>query len=987
MLKICLMGGMRRAALVLMVILFTAVGCAAGISAAGYEGAGTAGDVSAAEIMGSGPAAFKGALVGYEEKVSTDLVLLMRGAFVSGPDGIEIGDLADAAYSRSIPASSIQADPGGKTQVYVYVQVVPPASTAVIDAYAVEVTDRDEEAHLAVAWVETDRIDDLAALPEVGSVEIVYPPVVYSSAAPRVGSVECEADAILKTAQLREKTGYAGAGMKVGILSDSADQWQEAAAKGDLPAGVHIIADYAGDDEGTAMLEIVHDLAPEAELYFHTAYPNAVTFTTGITALADAGCQVICDDIGWLTEPFFEDGYVASHVRNLLEKRDLIYVSAGGNDAGGIHYQGAFQNDGSGWHSFAAGRNLLLTQIDPGSGGQSNSFMIVLQWDDVWGKSSNDYDLYLFGQDGNGYYEIMNSSKVQDGDDKPMEIIEGTYSGSTVSQVYLAVVAANGAAPRNLEIFIFSGGKFNDPVASDEDTIFGHPAVSGVVAVGAISASDPGNDTIEPFSSRGRVTISSPAPEVRDKPDICGIDGVRVTGAGGFPSPFYGTSAAAPTVAGVTALVWGLDPKQSSDTIKEALYAGAVDLGEAGWDPVFGYGRADAMAVAVQPELSANFSASPLSGPAPLSVRFTDLSTGTITAWQWDFGDGAASSEQHPEHNYTTKGLYAVSLMVSDGQGNSDTLVMTDYINVSAAQVENVTADFTADVTAGQAPLAVQFTDRSTGPVTAWGWDFGDGAASSEQHPEHTYLQAGTYTVSLTVTGDGQSDTLIRGGYISVESAGEVDANLTFVPAGATLAPGTETAFSIFMDRAAAGIAGYTITVSLDDPAIGEITAVSFPAWAGLKSNGTLPADSVWIRAVDLEGNAGIGNITLCTVTVRGDTEGTTTLSILDNATLEDREGGIYTFATVPATLTVGAAAVFPFPKPDGTSYPAPTDPDGDGLYEDVDGNGRIGFNDVVVYYTNLQFVEDNQPLEAFDYDGNGRIGFNDVIVLYGMIA
>jgi subtilisin family serine protease len=527
----------------------------------------------------------------------------------------------------------------------------------VIDAYAVEVTDRDEEAHLAVAWVETDRIGDLAALPEVGSVHLVYPPVVYGSIAPRVGSVECEADTILKTRHLREKTGYAGAGMKVGILSDSADQWREAAAKGDLPQNVHILADYTADDEGTAMLEIVHDLAPEADLYFHTAYPNAVTFTNGITALADAGCQVICDDIGWLTEPFFEDGYVASHVRDLLEKRDLIYVSAAGNDAGGIHYQGMFQNDGSGWHSFAPGRNLLFTQIKPASGGQSTSFLIVLQWDDVWGKSSNDYDLYLVGQDGGKYYEIMNSSKVQNGDDQPMEIIQGTYRGTEVSQVYLAVAAVNGAAPRNLEIFIFSGGKFNDPVASDEDTIFGHPAVSGVVAVGAISASDPGNDTIEPFSSRGRVTISNPAPEVRNKPDICGIDGVRVTGAGGFPSTFYGTSAAAPTVAGVTALVWGLDLKQSPDTIKEALYAGAVDLGEAGWDPVFGYGRADAMAVAVQPELSANFSASPLSGPAPLTVQFTDLSTGTITAWQWDFGDGAASGEQFPEHVYAAEGL------------------------------------------------------------------------------------------------------------------------------------------------------------------------------------------------------------------------------------------------------------------------------------------------------------------------------------------
>jgi PKD repeat protein len=972
-----LMRGMGRAAVILMVMLAAMAG---GAAAAQYDSA------RAADIMGEGSAAFKEALSGDEQKLSTDLVLILRGEYVSGPDGIEIGGLTDAAYTRSIPSSSVMTDESGKTKVYVYVQVVPPAPTAAIDPYAVEVTDRDEEAHLAVAWVETDRLDDLAAQPEVGSVEIVYPPVVYSIAAPRVGSVECEADAILKTEQLREKTGYAGAGMKVGILSDSADQWQEAAAKGDLPVGVHILADYNGDDEGTAMLEIVHDLAPEAELYFHTAYPNSVTFTTGITALADAGCQVICDDIGWLTEPFFEDGYVASHVRNLLKTRDLIYVSAGGNDAGGIHYQGAFQNDGYGWHSFAGGRNLLFTQINPGSGGQSNSFMIILQWDDVWGKSSNDYDLYLVGEDGNGYYEIMNSSKVQDGDDKPMEIIEGTYSGSTVSQVYLAVEAENGAAPRNLEIFIFSGGKFNDPVASDEDTIFGHPAVPDVVCVGAIDASDPGNDTIEPFSSRGRVTITNPAPEVRDKPDICGIDGVRVTGAGGFPSTFFGTSAAAPTIAGVTALIWGLDPKQSADEIKDALYAGAVDLGESGWDPVFGYGRADAMAVAVQPELSANFNASPLSGPAPLSVRFTDLSTGPVTAWQWDFGDGAASAEQNPAHNYTAEGLYTVSLMVSDGQGNSDTLVMTDYINVAPAHVENITADFTADVTSGPAPLTVQFTDLSTGPVKAWHWDFGDGATSSKQHPEHIYLQAGTYTVSLTATGDLQIDTLTREDYISVEPAGEVDANLTFVPSGATLQPGTETDFALIMDAAGAGISGYTITLSLEDPEIGEIIAVSFPAWAGLKSNGTLPADAVWLRAVDLEGKAGTENITLCTVTVRGDTEGTTTLSILDNATIEDREGGIYKLATVPATLTVGAAAVLPFPKPDGTTYPAPTDPDGDGLYEDVDGNGRIGFNDVVVYYTNLQFVEDEQPLEAFDYDGNGRIGFNDVIVLYGMV-
>jgi len=979
-----LMRGMGKAVFILMIILAAMVGWAA----ARDDGVASvsAGEASAAEIMGDGSVVFKGALSGYEQKISADLVLILRGEFVPGPDGVDTGASADSPYSRSIPASSVMTDASGKTKVYVYVWLVPPAPTSVIDAYAAEVTDRDEEAHLAVAWVEKDMLGDLAALPDVRSVQLVYPPVVYSSPDTRTGSVECEADTILRAKQLRDKTGYAGAGMKVGILSDSADQWQEAAAKGDLPGDLHILADSDAADEGTAMLEIVHDIAPEADLYFHTAYPNSVTFTQGITALADAGCQVICDDIGWLTEPFFEDGYVASHVRDVVDQRDLIYVSAAGNDADGIHYQGTFLNDGYGWHSFAAGRNLLITQIAPGSGGQSNNFMIVLQWDDAWGQSSNDYDLYLVGQNAGGYYEIMNSSEVQNGDDLPMEIIQGTYSGSEVSQVYLAVVAADTAAPRNLEIFIFNGGKFNDPVASSEDTIFGHPAVPDVVCVGAIDASDSGNDDIESFSSLGRVTISNPAPEVRDKPDICGIDGVSVTGAGGFPSTFYGTSAAAPTVAGVTALLMGLSPSDSPDEIRAALYAGAVDLGDGGWDPVFGYGRADAMAVVPQPKISANFTASPLSGPAPLTVRFTDLSTGTVTAWQWDFGDGDTSAAQNPEHIYADEGLYTVNLRVSDALGNSDALVLTDYIDVGPAQVENITANFTADVTSGPVPLTVGFTDLSTGNVSGWQWDFGDNDTSTVQNPVHVYQQTGIYSVSLTVTGDGQTDTLAREDYISVQPGVSVDANLTFVPAAATLAPGTETDFVVFMDTAAAGISGYNITLSLGDPAIGEITAVSFPAWAGLKSNGTLPADIVWARAVDLEGESGTENVTLCTVTVRGDTEGTTTLSIRDDSVIEDREGGIYTFAAVPATLTVGAEAILPFPKPDGTTYPVPTDPNGDGLYEDVDGNGRIGFNDVVVYYTNLQFVADKEPVEAFDYDGNGRIGFNDVIVLYGMV-
>jgi PKD repeat protein len=77
---------------------------------------------------------------------------------------------------------------------------------------------------------------------------------------------------------------------------------------------------------------------------------------------------------------------------------------------------------------------------------------------------------------------------------------------------------------------------------------------------------------------------------------------------------------------------------------------------------------------------------------------------------------------------------------------------------------------------------------------------------------------------------------------------------------------------------------------------------------------------------------------------------------------------------------------VQPFPNPAGGNFPAPTDPDGDGRYEDLDGNGFVGFNDVVVYYQNMEFIESSQPLAAFDYDGSGFVGFNDVVSLYRMV-
>lgn len=177
--------------------------------------------------------------------------------------------------------------------------------------------------------------------------------------------------------------------------------------------------------------------------------------------------------------------------------------------------------------------------------------------------------------------------------------------------------------------------------------------------------------------------------------------------------------------------------------------------------------KEDYITVEVLP--TAAFSADETSGVAPFTVQFTDQSdpgTSPITACSWDFGDGTASAAQHPAHTYPAGGSYSVSLVVTTPVGSA-TATRADYITVSVLP----TAAFRSDVTSGPPPLTVHFTDESlpgTSVVTAWAWDFGDGAASTDQHPTHTYPEGGVYTVSLTVTSEVGSDSETRVGYIAV---------------------------------------------------------------------------------------------------------------------------------------------------------------------------------------------------------------------------
>ncbi len=166
---------------------------------------------------------------------------------------------------------------------------------------------------------------------------------------------------------------------------------------------------------------------------------------------------------------------------------------------------------------------------------------------------------------------------------------------------------------------------------------------------------------------------------------------------------------------------------------------------------------------------AADFSASVISGNAPLTVKFTDKSTGSPTEWKWSFGDGSALVTQYnPTYTYTKAGTYTVKETVSNAAGK-DTEIKTNYITVKAAPVKAPVAAFSASTTSGKKPLKVQFTDKSTNSPTSWKWSFGDGTYSTSKSPSHTYSKAGKYTASLTVKNSKGSNTKTASGYITVK--------------------------------------------------------------------------------------------------------------------------------------------------------------------------------------------------------------------------
>ena len=513
--------------------------------------------------------------------------------------------------TRSTP--SVRVSHAGEIQVYVEVKEFRPEYLAQLETAGLRVEGSLPEFRLVQGWIASSAVDIVAGL---DFVKQVRPPAYGMRES--VGLASTEGDALLRADLARDLFGVTGAGVRVGVISDGVDFLVDSQESGDLPF-VQVLRAGTGN-EGTAMLEIVHDLAPGASLGFWGP-DTSLEMVQGINALRDAGARVIVDDLSFFSEPKFQDGMIAQTVRAFAQN-GRVFAGSAGNRAQ-QHYRAFYsrlggQNFPNGYpavHDYG-GADLGNTVTIP----NGCSIDVTLQWNNPWGAARDDFDLSIARS--SDFVLLATSVDEQTGTQDPIESTSWTNdTGSTVT-VFIAVSEfAIVSPPGSLILDYFAIPSCGDDLqyVTAAQSLSGNHAVDEMLSVAAVGADDP--TVAQDYSSRGPHNIFFPALEQRLVPNISAIDCVQTyTGQQGFFSnPFCGTSAAAPHVAGIAALLIEASPALDSSQLRNLLMGTAPDLGPDGFDFTYGAGRVDA-ANAI------NFS--PFSPFTALAVNATRFSAG-----------------------------------------------------------------------------------------------------------------------------------------------------------------------------------------------------------------------------------------------------------------------------------------------------------------------------------------------------------------------
>jgi hypothetical protein len=447
------------------------------------------------------------------------------------------------------------------------------------------------------------------------------------------GKVTSEGDTTHKAARARGTFNVNGTGVKIGVISDGALSIASAQQSGDLPPDVVILPGQQGGctpqtvcDEGTAMLEIVYDLAPGAKLFFATANGGPAAFADNIRKLRQAGCHIIVDDISYPTvETPFHDGQppaavtqgaIVTQAVNEVTADGCLYFSSAGNsgnknDGTSGVWEGDFADAGpititvnsvpTAYNKLDFDTSAAVADNDLITGTPSPQQSGTLFWSDPLGASTNDYDVFILNNAGNAV--VAAGTNIQNGTTDPVE----TWSAaSNVANNRVLVAKKTTAAARFLHVNT-NRGRLSFSTAGQTH---GHSSAANAYSTAATPAVGPfpspfsSSNVVETFSSDGprRIfydannlpitpgNVSSTGGLVRQKPDITAADGVSVTGAGNFSSPFFGTSAAAPHAAAIAGLLKSFNLSATPAQIRTALTSSAIDIETPGVDRDAGAG-------------------------------------------------------------------------------------------------------------------------------------------------------------------------------------------------------------------------------------------------------------------------------------------------------------------------------------------------------------------------------------------------------------
>jgi hypothetical protein len=453
------------------------------------------------------------------------------------------------------------------------------------------------------------------------------------------GTVQNEGVPVMQVPQFWSSTGYTGLGMKIGVLSDSANSTgalTNAQATGNLPQNVQIITDMPsgqGSDEGTAMMEVAYDVAPGSSLAFASAFVGGPQgFADGILRLSAVGCNTIVDDVTYFNSPIYNEGRIALAIDEVVFNQDKFYCGAAGNQTDN-GYRGIWKSS----TSSIAGGSISGTFMDFGGTpyqiidvATNTDLQVSIKWDSAYlegGSPLPNFQVpnvvyaYLVDLSTNAVVATANDDNLNT--DMAWQLLGYTNSG-TNTQFGIAYQLISGPEPTRLGWTAYgpASGVSLFPNGNGGCSISNTALAKGSVAVAAASWQTP--TVPEDFTSKGGVLeflfdaagnrLSTPYTFF--KPQITAPDGISTTlPAGGGLNPFYGTSCAAPQVAAVAALIWGNQPNLTRDQLTFHLYATAIDIYSPGQDDLTGAGLIQAV-------------------PVPSDAFGTgDISNNSLTAW------------------------------------------------------------------------------------------------------------------------------------------------------------------------------------------------------------------------------------------------------------------------------------------------------------------------------------------------------------------